>query len=355
MKKFLLLLFFLFAFSPFRLFAQFPWNNPLKIARSTDGITFTSEQVFQDSSGVPCAIQWNGDTLVAVFQWFRKPQGSATWDRVAVKFSYDRGVTWTEPLPIIIEGMPSNYQRPFDPTIVATDSGIRIYYSSSEGMPKPGEEKIIDTYSAFGTDGIHYTFEPGARFDATNRKVIDPAVTIWRGIWHFVSPIGAPQEGAYHAISTDGLLFDQVADIPSDNRHNWTGNFTNDGDSILRFFGSGEYVWQVSTDGSNWSPYTNTNIRGGDPTVVQLAIDSYIMIYVGQPYPTGMESGEWRMENGEWRREKGEGEECQVYNVMGQLIEETKTFDESRLTSGLYYVVSIKNSKWSGTTLRYVP
>ena len=46
-----------------------PWENPLMIARSTDGVHFTGATVFQDSGGVPSAIQWRGDTLVCVFQW----------------------------------------------------------------------------------------------------------------------------------------------------------------------------------------------------------------------------------------------------------------------------------------------
>ncbi|MEK9137377.1 MAG: hypothetical protein AAB393_09655, partial [Bacteroidota bacterium] len=82
-----------------RVFAQGgPWNNPLKIA-SSDGRIFTPPTTFQDSSGVPSAIRWKGDTLICAFQWFRQPVGSPTWDRVAVKFSYDAGVHWTDPTP----------------------------------------------------------------------------------------------------------------------------------------------------------------------------------------------------------------------------------------------------------------
>ncbi|MFN6062861.1 MAG: hypothetical protein ACK49K_06190, partial [Bacteroidota bacterium] len=46
---------------------QGPWNSPLKIATSTDGINFTSSNIFQDSSGVPHVIRWKGDTLICVF------------------------------------------------------------------------------------------------------------------------------------------------------------------------------------------------------------------------------------------------------------------------------------------------
>jgi hypothetical protein len=91
---------------------QGPWNSPLKIATSTDGINFTSSNIFQDSSGVPHVIRWKGDTLICVFQWFRKPNPSPTWDRVAVKFSYNKGLDWTSPVPLNFLNFPVDYQRP---------------------------------------------------------------------------------------------------------------------------------------------------------------------------------------------------------------------------------------------------
>ncbi|MBU3742891.1 MAG: exo-alpha-sialidase, partial [Candidatus Kapabacteria bacterium] len=93
-----------------------PWQSPLRMAWSSDGRTFSAPTMFRDSSGVPSAVLWKGDALVCAFQWFRAPRTAPTWDRVAVKFSYDAGLTWTEPTPIVVQGMPLQYQRPFDPT-----------------------------------------------------------------------------------------------------------------------------------------------------------------------------------------------------------------------------------------------
>ncbi len=259
-----------------------PWQNALIIVQSTDGINFNSPAIFQDSSGVPCIIQWKSDTLVAVFQWFRQPNPSPTWDRVAVKFSYDNGTSWTTPIPIVVNNLPANYQRPFDPTIVVTtDKKIRIFYSSSDGMI--GGPEIINTYSALSADGINYSFEPGPRFDHPTNRVIDPAVTIFNGTWHYTAPIGAPQEGAYHCTSADGLAFTQIGNINSDNNHNWTGNLLVDG-GLLRFYGSGPMIWyNSSADGNIWNGFVNTNIAGGDPGIVKLSNGKYIMVYVGPP------------------------------------------------------------------------
>jgi len=58
---------------------------------------------------------------------------------VAVKFSYDGGLSWAPPQPVVIDGLPANYQRPFDPTLTRLSDGrLRMYFSSSPGMPPPG-------------------------------------------------------------------------------------------------------------------------------------------------------------------------------------------------------------------------
>ena len=274
-----------------------PWQNPLMIAWSADGATFDPPAVFQDSAGVPSMVRWRGDTLICAFQWFRQPQPSPTWDRVAVKFSYDNGGTWTVPEPIVVNGPPSNFQRPFDPTLalIGGDS-LRIYYSSSEDMPVGGLDSTVNTYSAVSADGIHYSFEPGARVDVTNNRVIDPAVIHFGPGWHYAAPAGAPQAGAYHYLSPDGINFNAVPMIPSDPQHNWTGNYMVDSPTELRFYGSGTgSIWYNSSpNGGQWNGYVSTNIQGGDPTVLRIGPSSYAMVFVGLPLNTGFPAAEQR-------------------------------------------------------------
>lgn len=267
---------------------NYPWERPLKIAWSNDGKIFGNAEIYQDSSGVPCVIRWKGDTLICAFQWFREPKNSPSWDRVAVKFSYDNGLSWTQPTPIIINNMPSSYQRAFDPalTVFGGDS-IRIYFSSSSTIPKMGSDSIINTYSAKSMDGIHYVFEPDARVDEPANRVIDPSVIYFNKSWHYAAPIGSPQQGAYHYVSPDGIHFSSVPNIPSDNMHNWTGNYMIYDSSELRFYGSGSSIWFNSTsNGGKWNGFINTNVQGGDPSVVKLSDQNYLMIYVGNPYLT---------------------------------------------------------------------
>lgn len=263
-----------------------PWNNALNIAWSSDGATFNTPTVFQDSSGVPSVIKWRGDTLVAVFQWFRQPIPSPTWDRIAVKFSYDNGQTWTQPTPIIINGLPVNYQRPFDPTLTVFNSdSLRIYFSSSNGTPIGGLDSTVNTYSAKGSDGINFYFESGSRVDNPTNRVIDPAIIFFNTGWHYLSPIDSPNQGAYHYVSPDGLNFTRVPNIPSDNYHNWTGNYMINNNNELRFYGSGGNIWyNQSPNGGIWSGFINTNIQGGDPSVVKISNTNYLMVYVGQSH-----------------------------------------------------------------------
>lgn len=274
-----------------KLFSQgYPWERPLKTAWSNDGITFSTPTIFQDSSGVPSIIKWKGDTLICAFQWFRIPNPSPSWDRVAVKFSYDNGITWTQPTPIVVNGLPPNYQRPFDPTLVISNSdSIRIYFSSSNGFPIGGLDSTVNTYSAKSIDGINYTFDTGARVDELNNRVIDPAVIYFKNAYHYLSPIGSPQQGAYHYVSPNGLNFMKVPDIPSNNNHNWTGNYMINDTNELRFYGAGGTgVWFNSTsNGGVWNGYVNTNIQGGDPSVLKVSATNYLIVFVGNPYLTG--------------------------------------------------------------------
>jgi hypothetical protein len=269
---------------------NYPWERPLKMAWSTDGTTFDKFTIFQDSSGVPSVIKWKGDTLVCVFQWFRLPKNSATWDKVAVKFSYDAGVTWTKPTPISVNGIPGSYQRPFDPTLtVVSKTSLRIYFSSSSTMPIGGLDGSVNTYSAISSNGISYTFEPDPRFDQPSKPVIDPAIIYFNNSWHYAAPAGPPQDGAYHATGNDGLNFTQEGMYASDMRHNWTGNFMLNSPTELRFYGSGQLVWyNTSTDGTTWQGYANTNIKGGDPSIVKVANGNYLTVYVGENYVTGV-------------------------------------------------------------------
>ncbi|MFH1161604.1 MAG: T9SS type A sorting domain-containing protein [bacterium] len=111
----------------------------------------------------------------------------------------------------------------------------------------------------------------------------------FKNLWHYLAPIGAPQEGAFHFISGNGLQFNSTPNIPSDPQHNWTGNLMIENDNEMRFYGCGPCIWYRSTpDGGQCLPPVNTNIHGGDPGVVKTGPGHYVMIFVGLNPPPGM-------------------------------------------------------------------
>ena len=57
-------------------------------------------------------------------------------------------------------------------------------------------------------------------------------------------------------------------------------------------------VWFNSTsNGGVWNGYVNTNIQGGDPSALKLSDSNYLMIFVGNPYSTGINDVEFKNES----------------------------------------------------------
>jgi hypothetical protein len=256
-----------------------PWQQDLKIAVGSDPNRFGAPTTFVAQAGVVSVTRRPTGQLVAVFQWFPFADPAA-FDLVATSLSNDGGRTWSSPRTLSVVGLPANYQRPFDPTItVREDGSLRLYFTCGS-TPAVGATTGLGFCSATSTDGFNYVVEPGQRF-YPGRSTVDCAVLRWNGQWHLTSPIGAPQEGAYHAVSTDGLTFTRVADIPSSPTANWTGNLVAVG-SAMRFYGSP--LWYASTtDGVAWTAPISLGVGGGDPAVVEAETGRWLVIYTGAP------------------------------------------------------------------------
>jgi len=258
--------------------ANMPWNRDLVLYRSTDGLAFTDRTLFVERAGVPNVIRDAGGRLVAVFQWFPFDNRDA-FDRVAVAFSTDEGVTWTDPAQMVISGMPETLMRPFDPTVVQLPDGrYRLYFSSNERGPQARPA----IHSAISSDAVNYQFEPGARFAPTGGTV-DCSVVFFQGAWHLFSHTQqANTGGGYHATSSDGLAFTQQANVNVGAGRQWIGNAVVVR-GVLRYYGSGRdgLWWALSADGANWELATAPGISGGDPSVVVLASGELLLVAVG--------------------------------------------------------------------------
>jgi hypothetical protein len=242
-----------------------PWNNDIAIYKyNPTAATNQTQRLWTfPRAGVSTLTRLKDGRLITAFQNFPE-NDTARFDKVAVSFSSDEGVSWTDPATINVTGMDSNLLRPFDPTLVVLYNGrIRLYYTSRISMDPTSDPMI---FSALSKDGINYRFEPGVRFAVPGKFVIDCAVTLLNRTYHLFSPDNGANTGnfmnmtttnnAYHAISTNGINFTRVDDVSFPNTNNkFLGNVVNN-NGTLNFFGTGPGPWPAvsnNIEGSSWS------------------------------------------------------------------------------------------------------
>jgi sucrose-6-phosphate hydrolase SacC (GH32 family) len=283
-------------------------------------MVFTKPTVLVERGGVPSIVRDSGGKLIAAFQWFPMDDANiAHFDQVAVVTSSDNGKSWSKPSTVVVDGIGKDYIRPCDPALVVLDDGkVRMYFTSQEQGVKNAA-----TYSAISSDGVHYTFEPGVRFQVDGRQVLDPTIVRLGNTWHYYAPQQRGPGKGYHATSDDGLTFKAAEDVTIPGEHRWLGGAVADGERI-RFFGTASNgVWTAtSTDGVNWTmdpapakqpkadkkpkepkpdvagadgeakeekkPKDKTNaaqikIKGADPAAIKTADGRWLLIVTGPP------------------------------------------------------------------------
>jgi len=257
---------------------QGPWRNDQRIAVGGSATAFGPFAIWVRQAGVSSLARLSDGRLIGVFQWFPFDD-LAAFDRVAVVFSSDSGRSWSVPRPIVVTGFPDTLQRPFDPTITVTERGqLRVYFTTGRtvnGQPTG----MLGFSSAISSDGVTYAWEPGMRFQPA-RSAVDPAVVRWNGAWHLVSPIGTPAEGAYHAVSADGLTFTRLEDIPGRSGvASFIGNLVVVGTALRFYGGSNQGLWYTEFGTSRgWgAPTVLAGIGGGDPALVEAAPGRWVL------------------------------------------------------------------------------
>ena len=267
--------------------ADAAFRHDIALWSGTDGTSFESQVTFQYCADVPSLASNGNGMLITAFQAWITRDVQSEWDRVAVRISPDNGRTWNDMVFVSFTGLPEGGSRPFDPTIVynADAQQWRLFFSM--GMNGNQLDDTTCTHSAVSDDGLNYTYEEGERFCADGQPVIDPAVAVRDGLWYYAAPKGAPQDGAFFATSTDGLSFTEQDSIPSDMRHNWTGNFVLT-DTGVRFYGAetnipdrSSLMWWSETEdeGQTWSDFTNTDIPAGkDPAAIRIDAEWWLLV-----------------------------------------------------------------------------
>ncbi|MSU48094.1 MAG: hypothetical protein EXS37_03230 [Opitutus sp.] len=286
-----------------------PWNNDVDVWRTR--LTGPAEKLATfERAGVPTLARLKDGRLIVAHQHFPE-NDNASFDKVAVRFSSDEGATWTGARAIRLDGLPEGMRFPFDPTLVPLPDGrVRLYFTSLKGRRFDEDRPAI--YSAVSDNGTDYTVEPGMRFGAEGRPVIDCAVVLHQGVFHLFAPDNGtqlrpgerpgdepvedrPRVGVgYHATSRDGLAFVRTPDVNVDGRRRWLGNALSDGERIT-FVGTGEpgrpgpdqprgSVWMAtSTDGAAWRLTDAPVLFGGDPGAVRARDDGWIVVITSEP------------------------------------------------------------------------
>jgi len=258
---------------------QGPWRNDLRIAVGTSPAAFGPFSLWVRQAGVASLARLPDGRIAGVFQWFPF-DNLAAFDQVAVVFSSDSGRSWSAPRPIVVTGFPDTLQRPFDPTVTVTERGqLRLYFTTSR-MANRQPTGMLGFSSAVSTDGVTYAWEPGMRFQPP-RSTVDCAVIRWNGAWHLVSPVGAPAEGAYHAVSDDGLTFTRLPDIAgTGSTASFIGNLAVVSGALRFYGGSPQGLWHTEyAAGRGWgAPNAVPGIGGGDPALVEVVPGRWLLV-----------------------------------------------------------------------------
>ncbi len=250
-----------------------PWNDRVFSATSPDGLNWTKDpNILFNTASVPGAVKGTNGTI---FLYTVYLPGPTTNETLMVAISTD-GQNFSVRQPINVPN--SVITRRVDPNpVLLPDGRIRLYYIDFGTIPTK------NLYSAISNDGINFTEEPGIRF--TQNHITDPDVFYLGGNW--VGFLSKPNVGMQiiRIVSSDGLNFIEDA----------TFNWNNGGISFTFLFPGNIYRTYycamggmksaMSTDGYNLTVEPSTRIQPGmnevlcDPTIVQLASNSYVMYY----------------------------------------------------------------------------
>jgi hypothetical protein len=249
-----------------------PFYHQIHLVHSTDGLTWTDDEVIREHASVPSIVRWN-DTL---WIYVAEPIYALTVLR------QDGGVWWET--RVQIEGFDRVYA--VDPDVVILPDGrLRLYFLDIR------EIATSTIHSAVSSDGVHFTDE-GVRFQkpspGTDPDVVQAADGTW---WMYV----LDGTGTAIAHSTDGLTFTQVGTSS-------TGPMSDtvllDDGALRRYYSRpGCILSEVSRDSLTWTLDDGVRIEGivAHPSVARLADSSWLMAYVLDVTPEQLRAGtDWK-------------------------------------------------------------
>ena len=259
-----------------------PYYHQVYSATSADGFNWTKQNVLLfDHASVPGSVIDTNGTIFLYFDYFASTTAN---EQLKVATSTD-GITFSSAQDVQITG--STVTRRVDPTAMRlTDGSIRLFYLDFDASPN-----TKDIHSARSTDGINFTEDAGIRFSKT--PITDPDVfSIGDTAWAmYVSYWGNGGE-LVRAKSKDGLTFTEDTNFSfTQGAVCATMQF----DSIFRTYYCGNGIVSfVTSDGKNITTESGVRIDGPvcDPTVIRMPDSTYMMYYKYITSASGIEEAE---------------------------------------------------------------
>ncbi|MFH1417036.1 MAG: hypothetical protein ABII12_01940 [Planctomycetota bacterium] len=300
-----------------------PWNAELRLARSPDGLTFTTidKPVFRFADA-PTLARLPDNRLLAVFKHYSRSQ-RRHFGSLGCTISSDEGKTWSPVKPVMIDGLNRRSGPPGGPVLVVRpDEPVRLVFVCKDAKGRRA------TYVAEMTEESGPKPVQRPRFKVTGRlrlaekqPVVDDLVVLYVDkTCHLFGTLPDVAGKRYHGISKTGRKFKRldnvhVADVGRE------GCAVSAGDGY-RFYGTcpAGIMSATSTDGAAWTREEGLRFVGGqDPAVIKLRKDGYLMLYV-KPPPGA---------RGRDRRESSSEQDAETHWIEVEGIEQPSEVDEA--------------------------
>ena len=187
----------------------FTAGEAMRSALSSDGLAFTMEPGIRLHPSAPMTVGLMKTFRLADGRWRAYFQSGGD---MCSAVSADEGLTWTDDPGIRITAASMGLQTLTGGAVVPTTNGWRMYFSGAPG--NAGTTSAVKTYSAFSTDLLAWTVDPGVRIGPTAATLTESAehpcaivnadgsVTLY-----YFRNLTGTWSGLFMATSTDGLTF----------------------------------------------------------------------------------------------------------------------------------------------------
>lgn len=253
---------------------QGPYRDSVGFATSTDLLNWTdSGLTLAEHASVPEMIVKNGELWV----YYVDISQDGVAEQLQLIRSADQGKTWSAPTAITLSGACDKVAVDPDPYLLP-DGSVRLYFFDINVRAQKSETAPNSIYSAISTDGVNFVLDEGVRLTAAN--IFDPEVVKTDvGYRLYVGQYEGQSNTVIAADSTDGLSFGETTLVYDEGG---VPGVIRDGDRYLLY--TVGITISSSADGLDFSERVGSfrsdmGMLTADPGVAQIAPGLYGMVY----------------------------------------------------------------------------